>query len=462
MNLTRLLYTSLLCATVLPLLWATSPLEEEDNDKVQGYINRFSQTAILEMHLHGIPASIKLGQGILESTYGESPLALAANNHFGIKCGAVWVGETFYHASPEQEGGKQHQRSACFRKYSSPEESFRDHSAYLRSRQIYQWIFELNTLDYNQWAIGLQKAGYATDKDYAEKLVRVIERYNLGRFDVLKPGAVQGGSVHQNTNREQVSIGEVRTWIQDLESIVNQAEVHRKDLSEEQRRLQVELNQQRRQTNQDIRALQERIAELEERIVAQEAMIKKLNGRLSKVEQVQQSILVSDPLADYFLPDGTPKPTKEIFPKQTVNGEGVFYVNGRRAVALEGNTTLLGISQRFNLNYRDLLKYNDIEDELMLDHENCYIYLESKSNYTAGGSTAMHQVQPTETMLSIAQRHGIKLSKLYSRNGLKKGEEREIGEFIFLNSDNKNKVRVRRPEQGQLGNFGGGGLRGDR
>lgn len=138
------------------------------------YIARYHPIAIEEMHLHGIPASIKLAQGILESGSGNSRLAREANNHFGIKCASDWKGPRVYHDDDE--------KNDCFRSYASPEESFRDHSRFLLRRR-YEKLFTLDRHDYRGWARGLKEAGYATNPRYAELLIDLIERYELYQYD---------------------------------------------------------------------------------------------------------------------------------------------------------------------------------------------------------------------------------------------------------------------------------------
>jgi LysM repeat protein len=127
------------------------------------------------MKSHGVPASITLAQGILESGAGKGKLALAANNHFGIKCHKGWTGDSVKHDDDaEQE---------CFRKYEQPQESYKDHSLFLTSRPRYATLFVLDKGDYQGWAKGLKAAGYATDVKYPDKLIGLIERFELYKFD---------------------------------------------------------------------------------------------------------------------------------------------------------------------------------------------------------------------------------------------------------------------------------------
>jgi hypothetical protein len=138
------------------------------------YIIKYAQFAIIQQKEYGIPASITLAQGLLESGAGLSELALESNNHFGIKC-HDWVGDAVYHDDDA--------KSECFRKYKNVLESYEDHSQFLKSRKRYAFLFDLKNTDYENWAHGLKKAGYATDPTYAYKLISVIENYNLHQYD---------------------------------------------------------------------------------------------------------------------------------------------------------------------------------------------------------------------------------------------------------------------------------------
>ncbi len=147
------------------------------NTPAESYIERFKNIAISEMNGSGIPASITLAQGILESGNGNSRLAKEANNHFGIKCSTEWKGETILQDDDNKDD--------CFRVYQSPEESFRDHTEFLK-RKRYAPLFELDKNDYRGWANGLKTAGYATNPRYAELLISLVERYELSRFDRIE------------------------------------------------------------------------------------------------------------------------------------------------------------------------------------------------------------------------------------------------------------------------------------
>jgi flagellum-specific peptidoglycan hydrolase FlgJ len=138
------------------------------------YIERFKTIAIQEMNQYGIPASITLAQGLFESGSGNSELAKVANNHFGIKCGSTWTGESYYKDDDNVND--------CFRVYNNPEESFRDHSEFLKKKN-YARLFELDKNDFKGWAYGLKAAGYATNPKYPQLLLNIIEKYSLDQYD---------------------------------------------------------------------------------------------------------------------------------------------------------------------------------------------------------------------------------------------------------------------------------------
>jgi flagellum-specific peptidoglycan hydrolase FlgJ len=142
------------------------------------YIRKYAPIAVDEMHSHNIPASITLAQGILESGSGRSGLALKSNNHFGIKCHTGWKGQRVYHDDDA--------KGECFRKYQYVETSYNDHSLFLTQRSRYAFLFKLNKKDYKAWAKGLKKAGYATDRKYPQKLIKLIKEYKLYEFDKIK------------------------------------------------------------------------------------------------------------------------------------------------------------------------------------------------------------------------------------------------------------------------------------
>jgi LysM repeat protein len=165
---------------LLLTIFLLSKLTAQQNPAVLAYIQQYKQLAVDEMLRTGVPASIKLAQGIHETEAGRSDLVLRSNNHFGIKCKTSWTGAKVYH--DDDAAGE------CFRSYGEAAQSYRDHSDFLRTNQRYSFLFKLDPTDYEAWAYGLKKAGYATNIKYSQLLIRLIESYNLQDYTLVALG----------------------------------------------------------------------------------------------------------------------------------------------------------------------------------------------------------------------------------------------------------------------------------
>jgi Mannosyl-glycoprotein endo-beta-N-acetylglucosaminidase/LysM domain len=152
----------------------------QDADAIQQYISTYKELAITEMLRTGVPAAIKLAQGIHETDAGGSDLVKKSNNHFGIKCKNTWTGESVRHDDDA--------RGECFRKYEKAEDSYRDHSDFLKNNTRYSSLFNLDPTDYEDWAWGLKRAGYATNPKYPQILIKLIEEYNLNDYTLIALG----------------------------------------------------------------------------------------------------------------------------------------------------------------------------------------------------------------------------------------------------------------------------------
>lgn len=165
----------------------------------EAYIKKYRKTAIKEMRKYGIPASITLAQGILESGSGESRLAKKGKNHFGIKCTSDWHGRTIREDDDKKD--------ECFRRYRRAKHSYRDHSEFIATKKRYAFLFEYDKRDYKAWAQGLKQAGYATNPNYPTLLINLIEKYNLDKYDkrgarraIRKEERVENQEIEQNIN----------------------------------------------------------------------------------------------------------------------------------------------------------------------------------------------------------------------------------------------------------------------
>lgn len=288
------------------------------------YIERYSDLAVAEMYRSGIPASITLAQGLLESGYGLSELAVKGNNHFGIKCHSGWNGKKMYHDDDR--------RGECFRVYDDPQQSYADHSDFLRYRDRYAFLFDYEITDYRSWAHGLKSAGYATDPSYARKLITLIEEYRLYEFDVMKhPSADQHVQIPQSP--------------------------------------------------------------------AQIQQVQPLSGK--KKEEFSFSLS-----------------------RQMYSQNGVPFV-----YAMEGET-YESIAASNNLFLREILKYNDMDQDTVL-LPGTVVYLQPKKKQAAKGLDK-HVVEDGESLREIAQRFAVRLDRLYALNGFEYGYEPEEGQIIRL------------------------------
>jgi flagellum-specific peptidoglycan hydrolase FlgJ len=187
-----------------PKVVVTTPTEEvavvepRPKTSTEQYIEKYREVAKTEMERHGIPASITLAQGILESGSGNGKLTVKSNNHFGIKCHKSWKGQRVYHDDDEDQ--------ECFRKYANPIYSFSDHSLFLTGRSRYAPLFKLPKDDYKAWAKGLKKAGYATDPRYPKKLIALIERHGLYRYDAEVLGKKPEDAKKVTTHKDRYTV----------------------------------------------------------------------------------------------------------------------------------------------------------------------------------------------------------------------------------------------------------------
>jgi LysM repeat protein len=178
---------------------------------VEEYVNTYRSIAVAEMKRSGIPASVTLAQGILETEHGNSELVKKSNNHFGIKCKSTWTGESVRHTDDAP--------NECFRKYPNAADSYKDHSDYLKTSPRYAALFQLDPADYKGWAFGLKRAGYATNPRYPQIVISNIEKYNLQQYDTATVEFANDMVVIKNVEDE--SVVKNATVVSDNEEIKN-------------------------------------------------------------------------------------------------------------------------------------------------------------------------------------------------------------------------------------------------
>lgn len=326
----------ILFVTISILLFVTLFANSEVKMSRREYIDTYKEIAIREMLRSGIPASITMAQGCLESQNGNSVLARKSNNHFGIKCRNDWKGARVYHHDDKL--------NECFRKYQSVEDSYVDHTNFLVENPRYAYLFKISHKDYNAWAKGLKAAGYATDPKYAQHLIRIIEDEKLyllddvtadelPRHDIL---AEQGKRYNPNENRDK--------WKEKGEKV------------------------------------------------------------LESIEDLQVD----------------PYGRRE-----------VKHMNGLEIIYTKGGDTYESIAREFNLKEWEIYFYNDLQKGAKQPVANTMLYLQRK-HYIAPKGHDKHVVKPQESMWSISQQYGIKLSRLYRLNRMKPGEKPIVGDPLYL------------------------------
>ena len=344
----------------------------------QRYIERWAATAVREMYRSGVPASITLAQGILESRSGLSALAAEGNNHFGIKCHKDWKGKTMRVDDDR--------RKECFRVYDSAEESFRDHSDFLRYWDRYKFLFDFDTKDYESWAYGLKKAGYATDPAYPQKLIQIIEENNLSRFDSMTQA--QAG----RASRPGASAGQAKKDEAPAAS-----------------------------------AKPPKVSKAEERAAARAARRAARRERLAAAEVIPDEI----PEAPNALEEAvlvTPAAAEEFHfsltrPVYTKNGVPFIY-------SVEGET-YSSIATSYNLFPKEILKINDLAaDQRLLP--GTVVYLQQKKKQAEKGLDKYIVEEDGENLRDICQRFAVRMSSVNKLNGFTAGHVLREGDTIIL------------------------------
>ncbi len=352
------------------------------------YIEKYAATAVSEMYRTGVPASITLAQGLLESRYGQSALAAEGNNHFGIKC-HDWKGKKQY-ADDETHG-------ECFRKYDSAEESFRDHSDFLRYRDRYKFLFDYKTTDYKSWAYGLKKAGYATDGAYPSKLIKLIEEYNLARFDKMTAAqAAKMAGVSSRGGDETVAAGAAGQ--------VSQAG------KKEEKMTRAEKNAARaaaKETAAKEASAKKAATKKSHRKAAGEKSSGSGNAAMEVYTAIPESPLS---LEEPVKLDGSESFTFSLSRKMySLNGVPFIY-------AAEGET-IESIAKSNNLFPKELRRFNDMRSGQQ-PRPGDIVYLQSKKRQAARGLDKYISDEGGESLRELSQRFAVRLSDLAERNSL--------------------------------------------
>lgn len=291
----------------------------------QEYVERFKMTAIQNRFDYKIPAAITLAQGILESGIGGSFLAINANNHFGIKCHSDWKGKRIYKDDDSKD--------ECFRVYENADESYKDHALFLTGKSRYEFLFSYKITEYKMWAKGLKKAGYATNPKYPTRLIDIIEKYDLAKYDYI--------SKNEYDNMLNVSPNKTKEVV---DTLYNSPVVERPKI------------------------------------------------------------------------------------KESNNIPSIIYKNRIKSIIVHNNESVVDLAHKFDISPRRIYKYNDLPTGTPLK-TGMRIYLQPKRNK---GDVKYHVVKNGETIWSISQMHGMKISALKKKNYLSENDKILKGTKLFL------------------------------
>jgi len=333
---------------------------------IEEYVNTYKEIAMKEMIRTGVPASITLAQGIVETENGNSKLVKKSNNHFGIKCKETWTGPSVSH--DDDAPGE------CFRKYGNAEESYIDHSNFLRTRKHYDFLFTLDPVDYKAWAYGLKKAGYATNPKYPEMLIKYIETYGLNDYSLIAMGKKKEEGAVVVKTEQPVTLPQTTETVQTNPVAVSE----KKPAVEPQQTKPVQTQ-------------------------PQTVATPVITAPVVKVEEKK-------PAVQYPI--------------------GEFKINETRVVYVVKGTPFLAIAQQYNVPLKYIFDFNDLKEKEAVDKDQL-IYLQRKRRT---GANQFHIVADGESLYDIAQQQGIRLDALMQLNFLTINQQPAIGEQLYLQS----------------------------
>jgi len=385
-----LLYLTILILTTLRL----SAQESAYTERARRYVEQYYALAIAEQRASGIPASITLGQGILETDAGTSELMTEANNHFGIKCKNNWQGPTFLHTDDAKD--------ECFKKYTNAAESFKDHSAHLIRNPRYAPLFKCSQTDYASWAVGLKKCGYATNPQYAQRLIKIIEDFRLQEYTY--------SALDSNLTNNYPALVDERP-AQAFDKVPAKKEYVK--ATKDTARYAVIKDTARSPLAPAARAT--------------------LRDSATRIKVTMDTDLAADTDPIRSIADSASEVMQHLREQEQIHAAAgsdtttVTVVNGLRAFYAHKGDMLLEYAVKYNMRYPHLLEMNDLTDApLPFD---MFIYLERK---LTSGTHDKHTVADGETLLMVAQREGIQLKKLVAMNMLAPGEEPLAGAVLEL------------------------------
>lgn len=375
----------------------------DDSTPQQKYVDKWAATAVKEMYRSGVPASITLAQGILESRSGQSPLAAEGNNHFGIKCHSDWKGKTMKVDDDR--------RGECFRVYGSAEESFRDHSDFLRYQDRYKFLFDFDTKDFESWAYGLKKAGYATDPAYPSKLLKIIDDYDLSRYDSMTQAQASRVSSKAQKTESNVSKPAVSKPSPSVPADVKPADGGKVSRAEAKAETKAAAKAAK---------VEDKAAERARKSAERKARKSRLEDIPDEIPQSPHSIEQARKLSRTASEEFHFSLSREVL---TLNGVPFVY-------SFEGET-YSSIAAANNLFAKEILAINDLsKDERLLP--GTVVFLQIKKTQAEKGLEKYIVESDGESLRDICQRFAVRQKSIEKLNGFRAGHVLREGDTILL------------------------------
>lgn len=373
--------------------------QDRYTEHAKRYVEQYYTLAMEEQRASGIPAAITLGQGILETEAGTSELMTAANNHFGIKCKSTWQGPTYLHDDDR--------KNECFKKYGSAAESYKDHSDHLLTNPRYAPLFKCSKTDYAAWAVCLKRCGYATNPQYAQRLIKIIEDFKLQQYTYA---ALDSYMMHTFPALTDESPDQVF-----LSKTAPDKKEYMKDTTAATPLAAAKTAKDSTKVVKD--STKTALADSVKKSVATDSAI-------TGIADVDPAKRMEDSMSDALRHK---QEQEEINARAPVDTSKVVIVNGLKAFMAGKGESLLPYAVKYKTRYAHLLELNDLNDEpLPFD---MYVYLEKK---LTSGTHDKHTVKDGENLLMIAQQEGMQLKKLMALNMLAPGEEPRPGAVLEL------------------------------
>ena len=372
------------------------------------YINKYKGIAISEMNRTGIPASITLAQAIVESASGESNLAKQANNHFGIKCKTEWTGEKMYKDDD--------MKNECFRVYENADSSFIDHSNFLKYRPYYASLFELDPVDDTAWAYGLKKAGYATEKDYPNILLKVIDMYELSQYNF--PELVEEDSLEEaNAMKEEITKDTLQKKVTPMQVAPNTLDT---------------ISIKKPVNSTPIRDTVVKIVTVKDTIIK----VVTVKDTIVNTVTVRDTLIKIVTVKDTVEKAVTIKPTKDTTAQKTTPKAIVlnyplnqkFKINGVSAIWAIAGRSYIEIASAYNIPLYKLYKNNELEETDLVQKDQLLFLAEKKKD----SDKKVHVAKTGETFYEIAQMEGIQLNALKSFNTTITEDKIKDGIILYL------------------------------